>query len=146
MKSRLDAGEIEVHYQTIVSLDSGHTHELEALVRWRRPGQDLVSPADFVPLAEETGLILQIGRHVLREACRQVSALNAERERGRARPIALSVNLSAKQFGDPDLVGDVASILAETGLDRVAEVDMTTGKVLGRLPAGRQGDGLAIAP
>ena len=115
LRRALEGGEIEVHYQPIVWLDSGRTHELEALVRWRRPGQGLVSPADFVPLAEETGLILPIGRHVLREACRQASDINAGRLGDGAEPIALSVNLSAKQFGDPGLVGDVARILRETG-------------------------------
>ena len=116
LRRALEAGEIEVHYQPIVRLDSGRTQELEALVRWRRPGQGLVSPADFVPLAEETGLILPIGRHVLREACRQASAINARCLRDRAETITLSVNLSVKQFGDPGLVEDVARILRETGL------------------------------
>ena len=115
LRRALEGGELEVYYQPIVWLDSGLTHELEALVRWRRPGQGLVSPADFVPLAEETDLILPIGRHVLREACRQASGINAERLGRHAEPIALSVNLSAKQFGDPGLVGDVACILRETG-------------------------------
>jgi EAL domain-containing protein (putative c-di-GMP-specific phosphodiesterase class I) len=84
-------------------------------VRWRHPERGLVSPAQFIPLAEETGLILPIGHHVLAEACRQAVAWREARPPDA--PLLLSVNVSAKQFHRPGLVDEVARTLAETGLE-----------------------------
>jgi len=106
-------GELRVHYQPKVDLASGRAIFVEALVRWEHPTRGLVPPGDFIPLAEEAGLIVPLGRWVLAEACRQVAAWHG------AYPDtapALAVNLSPRQFRDPRLVGDVAAILAETGL------------------------------
>lgn len=138
--------EFRVYYQPIVSLVAGATgqgsnlpllHGFEALVRWQHPSGRLVTPEKFIPVAEETGLILPLGEWVLREACRQLRTWQAafwsespvlgsssrgdslacrtwQAERGRA--IAISVNLSRKQFSQPDLVAQIEQILQETGL------------------------------
>jgi EAL domain-containing protein (putative c-di-GMP-specific phosphodiesterase class I) len=84
-------------------------------VRWRHPERGLVSPAQFIPLAEETGLILPIGRHVLAKTCRQAVAWRQARPPGA--PLLLSVNVSAKQFHRPGLIDEVARTLSETGLE-----------------------------
>lgn len=111
-------GEFEVHYQPKVLLwgpQAGEVVGAEALVRWRHPERGLVSPAEFVPLAEETGLILPIGYQVLLAACRQARAWREARPPGA--PLLLSVNVSAKQLCRSDLADDVARTLAETGLE-----------------------------
>ncbi len=114
LRRGLERGEFEVHYQPKVTLASGRITGLEALVRWRHPEQGLVPPLHFIPLAEETGLIVPLGRWVLAEACRH---LRAWQERYPADPpLTICVNLSARQFLQPDLAEDVAAALRETGL------------------------------
>ena len=108
-------GEFVLHYQPIVDLQTARVCGLEALVRWRHPVRGLVPPLDFIPLAEETGLILPIGRWVLEEACRQASRWNAARPGQPA--LTLNVNLSARQLQQPDLPDMVAGILRDTRLD-----------------------------
>lgn len=111
----LERGELEVHYQPIVSIATGTPTGVEALVRWRSPRLGDVSPAEFLPVAEDTGLIIDIDQWVLREACTQVAAW------GRRNPalagLRLSVNLSGKQFGRRGLASVVAGILEDTGLE-----------------------------
>jgi diguanylate cyclase (GGDEF)-like protein/PAS domain S-box-containing protein len=103
--------EFVVHYQPIVSLATRRVRALEALVRWQHPTRGLVGPSEFVPLAEETGLIVELGRLVLREACRRAA------EWKRTAPgLTVAVNLSARQLADRDLVHDVAAALAAAGL------------------------------
>ncbi|MFN2526802.1 MAG: putative bifunctional diguanylate cyclase/phosphodiesterase [Actinomycetota bacterium] len=104
-----------VHYQPTVELQSGTISGMEALVRWQHPERGLVPPLDFIPLAEETGLIVTIGRRVLREACRQTKEWHDRFPQ--EKPLSISVNLSARQLQDPGLVQDVVSVLHETGLD-----------------------------
>jgi diguanylate cyclase (GGDEF)-like protein len=111
----LTADEFVLHYQPIVELPGGRVVAVEALVRWQDPAQGLTSPQKFIPLAEETGLILAIGRWVIHEACRQTSVWNARRH-GEP-PLMVSVNLSARQLQEPDLPDIVATSLADTGLD-----------------------------
>jgi diguanylate cyclase (GGDEF)-like protein/PAS domain S-box-containing protein len=103
--------ELRVAYQPIVRLADGRIVGVEALVRWERPGHGLVGAVDFVPVAEETGLIVAMGAWVLRAACEQIVAWDAVVD-----PLNLSVNLSARQLADPSLVATVERTLEETGL------------------------------
>jgi EAL domain-containing protein (putative c-di-GMP-specific phosphodiesterase class I) len=107
------AGEFELHYQPIVELKSGAIAGVEALVRWRHPTRGLVYPDQFISLAEETGLILPLGRLVLGLACRQARRWQ---QLGHSR-LGISVNLSAKQLASRHLASEVASALQETRLD-----------------------------
>ncbi|HTD77084.1 MAG TPA: EAL domain-containing protein, partial [Chloroflexota bacterium] len=97
------------------SLVDGHVNEVEALLRWDRPGHGLVGPTTFIPVAEETGLIVPIGRWVLEQACAQAAAWHADVPSDP--PLVMSVNLSARQFQDPGLLADIARALETTGLD-----------------------------
>jgi diguanylate cyclase (GGDEF)-like protein/PAS domain S-box-containing protein len=115
LRQAIELEQFEIHYQPILELSDGRCSEVEALLRWNRPGRGLVYPTTFIPVAEETGLIVPIGRWVLREACRQAEAWH--REFPSAQPLVMSVNLSARQFQDHMLVADIERILAETGLD-----------------------------
>jgi EAL domain-containing protein (putative c-di-GMP-specific phosphodiesterase class I) len=92
LRRAVERHEFRVYYQPIVSMEDGHIAELEALVRWEHPERGLIEPDDFVPLAEETGLIVPIGEWVLRQACQQVAKW--ERERCTGEPLGISVNLS----------------------------------------------------
>ncbi len=106
--------ELEVHYQPIVNLDSEQTCEVEALVRWNHPERGVISPVVFVPIAEETGLILPIGQWVLEQACRDVQAWNSRF--CWQPPLIVNVNLSTKQFQNPTLIEDVKATLQQTEL------------------------------
>jgi diguanylate cyclase (GGDEF)-like protein len=107
--------EFVLHYQPIVSLQSNEVVGFEALVRWQKPNGELAYPAEFIEITEETGLILFLGRWVLREACCAVRAL--QQQFPREEPLTVSVNVSPRQFAQPDLVAQVRSIIAETGFD-----------------------------
>ena len=120
----LERGELVVHYQPIANLRSGRVVGFEALVRWNHPERGLIPPADFIPLAEETGLIVPIGAWVLERACRQLVWWQAARDRTttidpatRRGRLAMNVNLSPRQLADPTLPKTVARILADTGAD-----------------------------
>ncbi len=115
LRHAVDEGDFVLHYQPIVELSTGRIAGVEALVRWRHAEQGLIHPPEFIPLAEDTGLILPIDRWVLGDACRQVSAWNAERVGGL--PLTVSVNLSARQLQRTDLLEFVSTTLAQTGLD-----------------------------
>jgi diguanylate cyclase (GGDEF)-like protein/PAS domain S-box-containing protein len=115
MRRSVERNELRVHYQPIVKLDDETVVGFEALVRWEHPQRGLIPPSDFIPIAEETGMIVPIGAWVLEEACRQVQQWQEERCDGRA--LLLSVNVSARQFQAPDLVGTVASVLERTGFN-----------------------------
>ncbi|MDQ2683092.1 MAG: EAL domain-containing protein [Chloroflexota bacterium] len=104
-------GQFAVHYQPVVSLDACEVVEVEALVRWNHPERGLISPGEFIPLAEETGLIVPIGWLVLREACEQGALWNAKRP---TRPLTIAVNLSPRAFREADLVPRVRATLAAT--------------------------------
>ena len=114
LRRALDRGEFRLLYQPVVSLKSGRISGAEALIRWQHPERGLVPPAEFVPLAEDTGLIVPIGEWVLREAMRQIQRWG-EHARRRA-PLTLAVNLSIKQFAQTGLVAHIAEMLGETGL------------------------------
>ncbi len=109
--------ELFIHYQPVISLkepDRGRVRGVEALVRWRHPHRGTIPPGEFIPLAEETEVIVEIGRLVLEEACRQVREWQTSDPEGK--PLTLSVNLSARQFRQPDLARRVSEVLHETGL------------------------------
>ncbi|WP_188454573.1 sensor domain-containing protein [Virgibacillus oceani] len=112
LRKALKEGQFELHYQPQKNLGSGKIVGLEALLRWNHPLKGYISPDEFIPLAEKTGLIIDIGDWVLREACRQNMAWQ---DKGYQRVI-VSVNLSAKQFHQKELVEKVEEILNETGL------------------------------
>jgi diguanylate cyclase (GGDEF)-like protein/PAS domain S-box-containing protein len=112
----VERGEFTVHYQPTVELATGRLAGVEALVRWQHPERGLVPPLDFIPLAEQTGLIVPIGRFVLREACRQMSAWHRDYSSTRP-PMTISVNLSARELDEPGLVGWVREALDEAQLD-----------------------------
>jgi EAL domain-containing protein (putative c-di-GMP-specific phosphodiesterase class I) len=105
-------GDIQVYFQPLVEAASGRPVDAEALVRWNHPQRGFMSPAEFIPVAEETGLILPLGRQVLREACRQCKGW----EINEGVQMGVSVNLSAKQFQDGDLVEEVRAALADAEL------------------------------
>jgi diguanylate cyclase (GGDEF)-like protein/PAS domain S-box-containing protein len=111
----LDQGEFRVFYQPIVELGTSQICEVEALVRWQHPERGLIQPDTFIPLAEETGLIVPIGRWVLEEACRQGRIWQTGLPIGSS--LVVGVNLSGRQFGDPNLVADVTRVLRETTLE-----------------------------
>jgi diguanylate cyclase (GGDEF)-like protein len=137
LRSALERRELRVHYQPIVTLDSTEIVGFEALVRWQHPTRGLVAPLAFIPLAEETGLIVPIGRWVLETACRQASKWHRARTDVNARPLFVSVNLSARQFMQSDLVEDVAAILGETGLNASAlELEITESVLMDQSEAG----------
>jgi len=115
LRRALADGELRLHYQPIVALDGGAVRAVEALVRWQRPGHGLLGPGAFIELAEETGLIQQVGEWVLREACRQAAAWR--RELGERAPLPVHVNLSARQIGRVELPSVVAHAMREAGLE-----------------------------
>ena len=126
LRGALDAGSLEVRYQPIVSLEDGSPAILEALLRWTHPRWGVISPAEFVPLAEENGLIVPIGEWVLESALRALAQWRAG-----GRELAVSVNLSPAQLADDRLVATVARLLAQTGVPaRALCLDVTETVVL----------------
>jgi EAL domain-containing protein (putative c-di-GMP-specific phosphodiesterase class I) len=123
LRRALSKGELRVHYQRIADV-AGKTVGHEALLRWQHPERGLVLPGDFIQLAEETGLILRMGEWVLREACRWATFIGAPTFPGGGLQIA--VNLSPRQFNDPNLPRIVAAALKESGLPpRLLELEIT---------------------
>ncbi|MDQ2682271.1 MAG: bifunctional diguanylate cyclase/phosphodiesterase, partial [Chloroflexota bacterium] len=114
LRAAIAGGQFALDYQPLVELGSRQITAVEALVRWRHPVHGVTPPCDFIPLAEENGLIVPLGQWVLREACRQLREWR-ERYPERSR-LAVSVNISARQLAHPTLVADVADALGEFGL------------------------------
>jgi diguanylate cyclase (GGDEF)-like protein/PAS domain S-box-containing protein len=112
LRKALEFEQLVLHYQPQFELDGGELVGMEALVRWRHPRRGLVSPGDFIPLAEETGLIVPLGEWVLRQACLQ----NRAWQQQGLPQVRMAVNISARQFRQPDFVDQVDRILSETGL------------------------------
>jgi diguanylate cyclase (GGDEF)-like protein/PAS domain S-box-containing protein len=118
LQRALENGEFILHYQPVIELDTGSITGVEALIRWIHPQRGIVQPLEFIPLAEETGLIVPIGRWVLKEACRYAIELRELFPRDPSAPVFhMAVNLSARQLARPEIVDEVRDILAETGLD-----------------------------
>jgi diguanylate cyclase (GGDEF)-like protein len=127
LRQALEAGQLQLHYQPKVDIATGRVRSAEALIRWRHPQRGLVPPNVFIPIAEETGLIMQIGEWVIREACRQVRRwLDAGMP-----PLRVSVNLSAKQFRHADLTAVVRSVLDDAQLQPdYLELELTESAVM----------------
>ncbi|MFH2139735.1 MAG: EAL domain-containing protein [Pseudomonadota bacterium] len=124
LRRALERDEFVLHYQPQVDLDHGKIIGMEALLRWQSAERGLVSPGEFIPLLEETGLIVPVGEWVLRTACKQARAWQAAGLSG----FHVAVNLSPLQFGQPDFAGVVIAILEEYGLDpalRMIELELT---------------------
>jgi diguanylate cyclase (GGDEF)-like protein/PAS domain S-box-containing protein len=115
LQRAIDNREFVLHYQPVIELKTGEIAGVEALIRWEHPQRGMVPPLEFVPLAEETGLIVPIGRTVLEEASSQ--AVELHRRFPMKRPLHMAVNLSARQLQRPEIAHDVAAILDRTGLD-----------------------------
>ncbi len=127
LRHAVDRNEFEVLYQPIVDLATGRVQEFEALIRWRHPKHGLVLPNEFVYVAEETGLIIPIGKWILEESCRQT----AEWQQRYSFPLSISVNLSAKQLMHPTLTSQVKDVLFATGLDaRQLKLEVTETTVM----------------
>jgi diguanylate cyclase (GGDEF)-like protein len=115
LRGAVDNKELALHYQPIIDLKTQKLKGFEALVRWKHPKRGLIYPLEFIPLAEEQGLIYQIGAWILHEACRELKLLQ---ERHPAHPpLNMSINISGRQFSQQDLVGIISGIVAETGID-----------------------------
>ncbi|MCI0411207.1 EAL domain-containing protein [bacterium] len=115
LRRAFDRKEILVYYQPILSLESGRIMGFEALARWQHVHRGLIEPTDFIPLAEETGLILPLGEQVLRKACRQLKQW--QKQFNGYPPLYMSVNVSVKQFSQPHLIEMIDQILQETKLE-----------------------------
>jgi diguanylate cyclase (GGDEF)-like protein len=136
LRRALERDELRIHYQPIVRLGDGLVVGFEALVRWQHPKRGLVPPLAFIPLAEETGLIVPLGRWVLDIACAQAEHWNRGRPED-ATPLFVSVNLSARQFTKGDLVEDVGLTLARTALEADAlELEITESVLMDQSEAG----------
>ncbi|HET9522459.1 MAG TPA: diguanylate cyclase, partial [Candidatus Limnocylindrales bacterium] len=134
LRRALERDELRLHYQPLVDLATDRIVGLEALVRWQHPTRGLVPPLSFIPLAEETGLIVPLGKWVLETACRQARTwLDLLPEAA----LVMSVNLSARQFTQPDLVAQVADILEATGLPaHLLELEITETVLMDQTEAG----------
>jgi predicted signal transduction protein with EAL and GGDEF domain len=127
LRSALPRHEFSLHYQARLNLKTNTITGVEALLRWHSADLGAVSPAQFIPVAEQTGLIVPIGRWVLQTACAQ----NVAWQREGLPPMAVSVNLSARQFQDDSLLSDLAQVLKDTGLaPELLELEITEGMVM----------------
>jgi diguanylate cyclase (GGDEF)-like protein len=129
LRRALERGELAVYYQPIVSIESHRIAGFEALARWHHPQRGFISPADFIPVAEETGLIVELGRWVLEESCRRMRAWHLLYPG--EKPLTLSVNLSGKQFTQSNLIEQIKQVLAETEIDpRSLKLEITESVVM----------------
>lgn len=127
LRGAFERDEFILHYQPKINIESGEIFGMEALVRWQHPVLGIVSPADFIPVAEETGLIIPLGEWVLRAACRQ----NVLWQRAGLPALSVSVNLSLRQFQQADLVEEINRILTESGLDpKYLELELTESVIM----------------
>lgn len=115
LRRALEHEQLQVYYQPIVSLKNGRIAGFEALMRWKHPQRGFVSPTEFIPLAEETGLIIPLGLWVLRQACYQLRTWQQQMPVNP--PLTISVNISGKQFAQSNLIGNIKQILQHSGLD-----------------------------
>ncbi len=129
LRRALDREEFCVYYQPIVALDSGQLAGFEALIRWQHPERGFINPSDFIPLAEDTGLIIPIGQWILRRACEQLAKWQWQSAANRH--LFMSVNLSSKQISQPDLVDVIRETLEETNVDpKYIKLEITESAVM----------------
>jgi diguanylate cyclase (GGDEF)-like protein/PAS domain S-box-containing protein len=122
LRGALDGGQFELHYQPKLDLNTGRVSGVEALLRWRRPGFGLVYPAEFVPVLEDTGMVVRAGAWIIDEACRQIAAWNAQG----VRDVRVAVNVSSRQFVEGDLEGDIRNALERHRIDPgLLELELT---------------------
>jgi diguanylate cyclase (GGDEF)-like protein/PAS domain S-box-containing protein len=127
LRHALAQNEFSVHYQPKLDLRSGKINGVEALLRWENPALGRIPPDEFIPIAEEIGLIVPLGKWVLQTACAQ----NVAWQRQGFEPLRMAVNLSVRQFSDENLLRDIAAVLAETGMDpTLLELEITEGMVI----------------
>jgi diguanylate cyclase (GGDEF)-like protein len=117
LRRALERDELEIVYQPVFSIDDGSIRSVEALVRWRHPERGLLLPGEFVPLAEEMGLISRLGGWILRSSCQQVAEWRSQSSDSEGRGLGLSVNMSVCQLARPDIADVVRAALEESGLD-----------------------------
>jgi diguanylate cyclase (GGDEF)-like protein/PAS domain S-box-containing protein len=130
LRQGIERGAFEVFYQPIIAVRGGRLAGFEALVRWRHPSQGLIDPDDFIPIAEDTEMIVLIGRQVLVQSCHQMASW--QRRFGTLAPRVMCVNVSSKQFADADLTGEIETVLAESGLDASSlKLEITESAFLG---------------
>lgn len=136
MRHGLERGEFELYYQPVMSIATGTIHGFEALVRWNHPDLGVLPPIEFIPLAEDSGLIVPLGEAILRDACAQLARWQAEYpERG----LTVSVNLSGRQLAMPDLAATVAQVLHDTGAEaRGLDLEITETVLLDDVEAAAQ--------
>ncbi len=129
MRHALERGEFLLHYQPIINLETNNLMGFEALVRWKHPERGMVPPMEFIPAAEETGLILALGKWILNESCRQMRQWQIGNPA--AESLTVSVNLSSKQFQQPNLAEQVAAALDAAGLDaRCLKLEITESHIM----------------
>ncbi|WP_394777896.1 EAL domain-containing protein, partial [Undibacterium sp.] len=127
LRSAIDNKEFMLFYQPKVQLRTGRIVGVEALIRWNRPGIGVVSPGEFIPVLEETGMILQVGQWVIAEACRQIARWSMSA----VGPISVSVNVSSRQFVEGDLESDVVMALRDNGVDPgLLELELTESSLM----------------
>jgi diguanylate cyclase (GGDEF)-like protein len=132
LRLALERQEFRVHYQPIMDLKKGTLDGFEALVRWHHPEQGLLPPAKFIPLAEETGLIVGIGQWVMREACQQLR--NWQQQFPLNPPLTMSVNLSTQQLAQPELIDQIQGILQDTSLaPNCLKLEITESAIMAKL-------------
>ncbi|MEC5215959.1 diguanylate cyclase (GGDEF)-like protein/PAS domain S-box-containing protein [Actimicrobium sp. GrIS 1.19] len=127
LRTAIEREEFVLHYQPKVELSTNTVVGVEALLRWQRPGYGLVSPVEFIPVLEETGMIVQVGRWVIQAACRQI----AQWLENGVGPMQVSVNVAGRQFIEGDLEADVATALRDTAIDpALLELELTEGSLM----------------
>ncbi|WP_426436866.1 bifunctional diguanylate cyclase/phosphodiesterase [Bradyrhizobium genosp. P] len=131
LRRALERSQFSLHYQPKVDMASGQISGVEALLRWSHPELGQITPGQFIPLAEETGLIVPIGRWVLKEACAQ----NMAWQRRGLKPVTMAVNLSPRQFADPHLLDDIDAALLDSGMSPVLlQLEVTESMVMRNVP------------
>jgi diguanylate cyclase (GGDEF)-like protein len=129
LRRAIEREELRVYYQPIVALDNGQLAGFEALIRWQHPERGFINPADFIPLAEDTGLIVPLGLWILKRACQQLGQWQWQSPANRS--LFMSVNLSGKQVAQPDLVENIRDILEETHVDaKYLKLEITESAVM----------------